>query len=383
MKALLYGIIVLLFFGFVFPQEIYDVKEVDIFNLEKLLSSNQISVNGVRIGDSLDGVLAKFKKTKKDINYTGKVYALDFDNDTWRILSVDNKTVQSILLFPNFKSSLKGKTAEYYDILSEGRLKLFIEDFLGEPDYIFSSDSEIMNLYKMFYIEKGFVFQRLMSDNSIILTTRDGVLSSIESSKSFSGKLLPKGKEIEEKLVPPKIISKSGFRGALWGASKEQVKKTETSEFSGEQKIGGGLKGLDVLTYKSDVSGLEAGIVYYFANNLLTRARYIFMADHSNANMYIDDYKRLKTELTNKYGAPGRDDTIWSNNLYKNDPSEYGMALKVGHLTYVAEWYPPESSIQMILRGDNFKISFWIEYTSEALKEFEKKVLNKAKKDIL
>ncbi|NIO48439.1 MAG: hypothetical protein GTN73_03220 [Candidatus Aminicenantes bacterium] len=380
MKKLVLGLLVLVFFGFVFAEEKYEITEVDIFSLGKSFSAKEISVYGVSVGDSMQEVLAKLKKKRKHVKYTGNLYSLDMGKDTWRILSADNKTVQSIILFTNFSSRLKGKTAEYFDVLSEGRLKSFVEECFGEPDYIHRI--EPFGMYDMLYVEEGFEFSRTFSSNSIVLTTKEKILSSIETIKSMSGELLPKGKEVEEEIVPPKIDSKAGFRGVLWGASKEHVKKAETSEFMKEDKVGGALKGLEMLVYKADVAGLDGMIIYYFAKSLLTRARYIITESHSNKNLYLEDFKSIKSQLTKKYGSPERDDTIWSNDLYRDDPSEYGMAVSVGHLIYVAEWYPPESAIQLLLRGDNYKINLWVEYTSDALKEFEKKVREKAKKDI-
>ena len=361
----------------------YEVTEVDIFSLEKLPSTKEISVYGIRVGDSIEEVLAKLKKKRKDINYNGEVYSLDMDKAAWRVLSKDNKTVKSIIMFPTLSDRLKGKTAEFFKLLSPGRIKSFVEGCFGEPDYGFKSESEYFPIYIMYYIEEGFKFNRFFSSNSIELTTKEEIQSSIEKNKTSSlGKLLPKGKEVEEEIIPPKIVSKAGFRGVLWGTSKEQVKKVETSKIAKEDKSGGNFKGLDVLYYKTEIGTLEAVIVYYFAKNLLTRARYIIMESHSNRNMYIQDFKNIKSQLTQKYGAPTRDDMIWSNDLYKDDPSGYGMAVGVGHLMYVVEWYPPETTIQLILRGDNYKISLWVEYTGSDFMEFEEKVRKKAKKDI-
>ncbi|MFX0208651.1 MAG: hypothetical protein ACFFDT_21905 [Candidatus Hodarchaeota archaeon] len=390
MKKLVLGLFFLVFFGLVFAEEKHEITEVDIFSLGKSFSARQVSVYGVCVGDSMQEALVKLKKKPKDMRSSfkrkgekDKYYTLDLGKAEWRILSEDNKIVDKIILFSNFKGRVKGKTAEFYEVLSDRRLKSFVEGCFGEPDWIYISNSEYFGVYQMFYVEEGFEFTRLLGKNQIILSTKDAILLEIEDNKvDDSGRLLPKGKEVEEEIVPPVIESKVGFRGALWGASKEQVKKVEISEFIKEDKVGGALKGLDNLVYKADVAGLDGMIIYYFAENLLTRARYIITESHSNKNLYIEDFKSIKSQLTKKYGFPERDDTIWSNDLYKGDPSEYGMAVSVGHLIYVAEWYPPETAIQLLLRGDNYEINLWVEYTSDALKEFEKKVREKAKKDI-
>jgi len=230
-------------------------------------------------------------------------------------------------------------------------------------------------MYSMYYLN-GFIFKRFMSSPQIMIGTKEWVLSDVVRSGA------KKVGEADKDIPKPKMSSLAGFRKALWGMSKKQAKKIEVSEFVKEYKMSGELKGLDALLYKADVAGLDCAIIYYFAENLLTRARYLITEEHASTNLYIDDFKNIKSQLTQKYGAPARDDAIWSNDLYKGDPSEYGMAASVGHLIYVAEWYPQETTIQLLLRGDNYKITLWVEYTGDDFREFEKKVREKAKKDI-
>lgn len=407
MKKLVLGLLVLAFFRFAVAEEKYEITEVDIFSLGRPLFSAQVSVYGVSLGDSMEEALAKVGKKSLHVKYNHetKCYNLDMGEHTWRIISPDNKTVQSIVLLENFSSCLKGKTAKYFDGLSEGSLKSFVEKCFGEPDYVypwydieygknipdFVADliakqergeelnviekdtletfqemqnidklllkaSESLRLYRMYYVEKGFVFSGTSFSNTIELTTKERIFSGFESNV--------------------------GFRDALWGMNKERVKKVETSEFVKEEKMGGDFKGLDALLYKAEVGRLEAVIVYYFAKNLLTRARYKIMESHTNMNLFIEDFEYIMGQLTQKFGPPERDDAIWLNDLYKDDPSEYGMAMSVGHLMYVAEWYPPKTTIYLSLTGDNYEINLSIEYTSDAFSQFEKKVREKAKRDI-
>lgn len=190
-------------------------------------------------------------------------------------------------------------------------------------------------------------------------------------------------KENSKELIPEdEGSSKKNFRMTHWGMSKEQVKKVESSEFIKEQKGLRVVKGLILLIYKDNIAGLDCFIAYYFAENKLTRGRYLFKKKHSNKNLYISDFNNVKKQLTNKYGKPKYDNLIWINDLYKDDPSRYGMAVSKGDLKYVAKWDLQETEIISSLSGDNYKITFQTEYLGKALKEFEKKVLEKAKKDI-
>lgn len=177
-------------------------------------------------------------------------------------------------------------------------------------------------------------------------------------------------------------LSKTGFRLTRWGMSKAQVKNAESSKFIREEKLGGAMKGLECLVCQDNIAGLDCLIVYYFAENRLTRARYLFTEDHSNNNLYISDFEIVKSQLSQKYGQPIRDELIWSNDLYKDDSSHYGMAIAIGHLQYVVEWSLPETYIQVLLQGDNFKINHWVEYIGKAFRKFEENAREKAQKSI-
>jgi hypothetical protein len=43
-------------------------------------------------------------------------------------------------------------------------------------------------------------------------------------------------------------------------------------------------------------------VIYIFAGDKLTRAKYSIIEEHSNKNDYISDYKAIKELLTKKYG---------------------------------------------------------------------------------
>lgn len=375
MKKLVLALLVLAFFGFAIAEEKYEITEVDIFSLEKPPSSAQVSVYGVSLGDTMEEALRKTGKKPSDVRKGRAYYSLDVTDFTKTFtidFSLNSKVVVSIRTGENFSDKLKGKTDEYFKRISDDRFWSIVEGCFGKPDFIHQVD--VLKTYMLFYLE-GFVFERMFSDNSMILTTEENVIFRAETFKA------KKVGEIEKEIPRPKI-STTGFRKVMWGMSAEQAKEIETAEFVKRVKGGGDFKGLDILFYTSNISGLDCAVVYYFADNMLTRARYLITEEHANENLYIEDFVKIKNQLVEKYGSPDRDDTIWSNDLYQDDPSEYGMAVSVGHLMYVAEWYPPETIIQLLLRGDNYNVSLWVEYIGEDFREFEKKIRKKAQEDI-
>lgn len=163
------------------------------------------------------------------------------------------------------------------------------------------------------------------------------------------------------------------FRVAKWGDSKAVVMKKEGKT---------NLSPIDNIYYFSDfVAGISCDVAYIFTNDKLSMAKYLFNPTHSNKNDFIKDYQDLVNLMTDKYGKPGYNTTEWSNFLYKDDPDDYGFAVSLGHLLYIAGWYGQTTEITVALYGENYKISLIIEYISKKYKEIREKtyIQNKTK----
>ncbi|MDO9464073.1 MAG: hypothetical protein Q7J67_02070 [bacterium] len=152
------------------------------------------------------------------------------------------------------------------------------------------------------------------------------------------------------------------FRKTVWGMSRKQVKATEDKKPVSEFDIG--------LAYKVEIDGKDFLCAYYFLKDKLCTGIYVFVGEHFNDNLYIDDYKELKEILIKKYGSPKTDlGEGWLNDLLKDDRSQWGTAVSMGHLVYGATWDTPTTEISLILRGDNLKISLKLGYESKEFKE--------------
>ena len=151
------------------------------------------------------------------------------------------------------------------------------------------------------------------------------------------------------------IAEEYTFRKTTWGMSREQGKDTEAKEIG----------------YEGSILGLDCWIAYIFAEEKLVRANYSIDGEHSNKNVYIEDYYTLKTALSKKYGEPLEFEEVWKNDLYEDDPEDWGLAISIGHLTYMAEWKTLQTSIILSLSGDNYEINFQIQYRSKELGELE------------
>ncbi len=151
--------------------------------------------------------------------------------------------------------------------------------------------------------------------------------------------------------------------------SSENVKASEPLKAVKDEK--------NLIGYKTKVIDKDVFIAYFFIDNQLVRTRYVLAESHSNKNDYIQDYKDFKAILEKKYGKPKLDETIWKNDLYKDDYSGWGTAIGMGHLVYYSSWETKETNITNILTGDNFNITSMVEYSSNKLKELEKKAAEK------
>ena len=160
------------------------------------------------------------------------------------------------------------------------------------------------------------------------------------------------------------------FRKTNWGMSKEEVRAAEAKKPDFEANT--------ILGYKVKVNGKDFRCVYSFLEDKLYNSGYFFTGEHTNKNLYIDDYKELKEILTKKYGKPKMDiPGLWKNDLYKDDKSHWGMAISVGHLAYGASWETSTTKISLMLSGDNYKIELVLSYTSKELEEWVKQIKEK------
>lgn len=161
------------------------------------------------------------------------------------------------------------------------------------------------------------------------------------------------------------------FRKAYWGMGPEAVKATEENKPSREED--------GAIFYDTTVAGYDALAAFIFTDQKLVRGAYVFKIVHSNDGDFIEDFRKVESALSDKYGKSKNRGPIWKDTLYKDDPEQWGMAVGAGHLVYQAFWQTETTEILEDLSGDNFQIDLKVQYTSRALKGLEEKA--KKKKD--
>jgi len=170
------------------------------------------------------------------------------------------------------------------------------------------------------------------------------------------------------------------FRQTTWGMCDREVGNTEAGEPTHVAE--------DLVVYDGSVGGLSCDVVYIFAANKLVRAKYLVTARHADDNKYLDDYSQLKDSLKKKYGTPAyldgqQSDSLWTNDLYRDDAFQWGMAVSAGHLSYFCEWQTPETTIFLVLDGDNYECRLVVEYVSKEMRPLEEALRDSRRMDEL
>jgi len=145
------------------------------------------------------------------------------------------------------------------------------------------------------------------------------------------------------------------FRGFDWGASKTAVKDGEDAELI--------IEPADQLIYHADYRGLDTTLTYRFQDGRLVQARYLNRERHADSNAFIDDFKRIKGRLIDRYGLPRTDRRQWRNRLFADRPDRWGEAVAAGHLVYYTQWIAGNTKIVMTLHADRLQVAHEIVFS--------------------
>ena len=168
------------------------------------------------------------------------------------------------------------------------------------------------------------------------------------------------------------INTNAQFRGLEWGSNKKDaISKYGKPDFEGEGYI----------AYKYSLAGKSTLAGFYYLQDKLYLGAYVLTEEHTNNNAFIDDYNYFKNLLSKKYGDPEKDETYWKDDLFKDDYSNWGMAISIGHMIKYSTWNNEKTGIQCSIYGDNYDINCKIRYESIELKDWAKEIKEGEKLD--
>jgi hypothetical protein len=368
---------------------LHEITKTDFISSAKQLKSSNISVIGIDLRTIISELLSNFHKSTDDFYQNiDEPYRIELE-EAIRIYTKDKTVIKYIEIIDSHidgdggyeaHKMFAGETLKFFELRSYDEFTSFLLKNVGKPKYIYHNKNELIEEAE-FYYSNGFVFEWFNGLHANSVSIKIVLEDELEKvAIEHKAKTFEENKKIESEPIP---TSKHGLRHTLWGMSKEEVRKNENMEFVSEHKGDGGSVGLEIIMYKSKINSLNFMVGYFFANNRLTRARYIMSNEHTNYNSYIADYYDMKNAISTQYGpSPTLDDPIWADDLYKDNPDAYGMAVSTGHLRYASLWETQETSIQLLLKGDNYKIDLLIDYIGKAFIIYEKSITDKAKKGL-
>lgn len=168
---------------------------------------------------------------------------------------------------------------------------------------------------------------------------------------------------VREAPAPSAATNNAPFRKSNWGDSPDAVARSEGRD--PDDTADG------VLGYETKLAGLEVLCIFTFVGERLVRGRYSVTEPHSDDNAFLRDFESLAELLGKKYGPPSKSETIWHNDLYQDEPSEWGMAVSSGHLVRWHEWSTQDTKITLLLSGDDYEVNLVIDYMSTELGHLE------------
>jgi len=153
------------------------------------------------------------------------------------------------------------------------------------------------------------------------------------------------------------------FRKTKWGMSQSEIIDAEDSkpEFRNERRM----------AFMTEVLDKKMAVEYFSAGDKLCRAGYTLMERYLNENRYVADYMDFKKILYGKYGEPIEDRTVWRNDFFKNNSSQWGVAVSAGYLSFFSTWETDDTIISASLTGGDFNVACVVVYKSKKLIHLE------------
>lgn len=165
-------------------------------------------------------------------------------------------------------------------------------------------------------------------------------------------KLLEVSKELLTELLYEPRSTKYDFRQTNWGMTVEEVLAIEIRQ--PYIKSQGWSSSSYFLEYRTTMAGIAGSYSYYFTDNQLDSVTFRI------SDSGIDDFYKLKDELSRIYGEPKYALELWRNNFYKDNPEQYDDAIAVGHLLVCNYWETKTTSIEMDLINHDEKLNLKI-----------------------
>jgi len=339
-------------FGLSLLAQVVKVEETDLLTVGHRLKTTDIMIEGVTVETPMPEVLKILNMKKSDYEkLTGSGFKLTVSPE-WEIWTEDKQYISRIMIRSSYKG-LQGKTRELLNIQDPQSFREILFDTYGKADKF--EDASLTGSFKI-TTNKYFYKEGIEICFSLTPYSKEGETwstISIYSPKQFAEETKDLG---PPPWVPYKPTETDGpaFRKAYWGMTQQQVIDSEGTQPEYKKD--------HMLMFKDSLLNFPVYAVYLFDNGKFYAGKYGFIQKHTNKNDFIDDYEKIKAALIKKYGMPKDDDKFWKNKLYKDDLSQWGFAITLGHLEISTSWETIKANILLQLTGDNYDILFVLQY---------------------
>ncbi|MFA5593594.1 MAG: hypothetical protein WC989_09825 [Micavibrio sp.] len=137
----------------------------------------------------------------------------------------------------------------------------------------------------------------------------------------------------------------SHFRGMIWGAGKEDVRRYEKALFDREEN--------GRLYFLEQPDKYRRLIVYEFKDGELWRGQSAYRELHDpSPQAILDLFAQRQVALEQELGPPLHEEMVWKNGRYRYYPQFWGRALRDGDLRIRAVWEKEDSRIWLEVGHD-------------------------------
>lgn len=118
-----------------------------------------------------------------------------------------------------------------------------------------------------------------------------------------------------------------------------------------------------ILTYQRSAMNMDCMVDYIFTDNKLAKTKYVFGVKYAQKTQYIDEFIKMSDFFQQQYGEPKENNRVWHDPAYEEEPSKWGEAVGLGHLTYETRWTVSGTEITLSLTGSRERISLEVLYS--------------------
>lgn len=287
---------------------------------------------------------------KPPLDDEGEVYSITFLGSQARVvyLFLDSGLVAANIILANEPAKLDQLVPTF------DNWKAFLSNVLGPPSSESTDSKALVQLAAGDKLPPDYTVSRVRWDIGQSFAT----LTLATSVRGFKldlllGRIPTSTTSLPSSSTPTVSTDTTDFRRARWGMTKEEVRRTESAQPLDE--------GENYLAYWGTLGGKSVVYVFTFKGGRLYAGAYRLAEDHSNFNLYVDDFNDWKRLLQEKYGKPLYDRREWKGgtSIYKDTPEDWGWAVALGHLRFEAAWKTERSWIAIVLAGDNYEA--WVQ----------------------